>query len=142
MALSSEQIKEIRKDGIMNIKIYSFNSSDQFSVINFDRTRKNPGPGTVDQREVIMKGSYTIRGNKIIYRIKRERKLIKRKNSEQYEWVDVYSTLENRNPEEMEMFWYYKVSDAADGGKQLLLSTSPDFLEPTTLTKADQQVPP
>ena len=115
-----EGIKGIRKDGIMNIDVYSFNSLDQFSVINFVRNRKSPG--TVDVREEKMEGSYTILGNKIIYRIKKE-----------------VSTLAIGNPEEMEMFWYYKVSD---GGKRLLLSTSPDFLEPITLTKGSHQFPP
>lgn len=60
---------------------------------------------------------YTIRGNKIIYKIKRGKK----------------ERLETKNSEEMEKIWYYKVSS---DGKQLLLSTSPDFLDPLILEKS------
>jgi hypothetical protein len=41
--------------------------------------------------------------------------------------------LEAENSEEMEKIWYYKVSS---DGKQLLLSISPNFLDPLILEKS------
>ena len=107
------------------IKIHTFNSG-QFSVVQFENSTqfnflREPTDEMADNRKLILEGSYSIHRNKIMY---------KRKRSD--------DKLRIGNPEESKMFWYYKVSD---GGKRLLLSTSPDFLEPIILKKSANQFP-
>ena len=120
-----DEILDMKKKGLTKIKIYTFNSG-QFSILQFRRmpiTKDDEPTGkTAPDRKLLAEGSYAVHGNRIMYRIKRED-----------------NTVPGGNPKEMEIFWYYKVSD---GGKRLLLSTSPDFLEPITLTKGSQQFPP
>lgn len=105
-----DEINKIRADKIpINIYIYSFARPNQFSLIRFRQFRKISG-GSRNEVESREEYNYTIRGNKIIY-------WEKRKTAAKPEPI-------------VEKFWYYKVSG---DGKQLLLSISPDFLEPIIL---------